>query len=350
MQLIRFKRCRCALDAAQLYLMTAAAVLLCATLPAGASELNIYSHRQPFLIKPFIDAFTKRTGTKVNIVYASKGLAQRMLAEGRNSLADVILTVDIARLSVYVRQGLLQPVNSDVLTANIPSHLRDPENRWFAFSLRARVLAISKSAKDASELRRYEDLAKPAWRERICSRPGSHVYNRAMVASIIKANGAENAEKWAKGVVANFARRPQGNDRAQVKAISEGVCDVAVINSYYFGKLKFSRNPTQKKWASSIKLVFPNQGDRGTHVNVSGGGIAKYAKNKAEAQRFLEFLTSKTAQELYGEINFEYPVNPKVELSPELKSWGEFKMDNMPISDISEIASSAQRIIDRAGW
>jgi len=335
------------------FLVGLAAVLsvsLTATSQSRATELNIYSHRQPFLIKPFLDAFTKKTGTSVNIVYASKGLAQRLEAEGSNSPADVILTVDIARLMVYADKNLLAPATSEVLKENIPVHLRDPKNRWFAFSTRARVLAVSKDAKDANELRSYEDLAKPVWRQRICSRPGSHVYNRALVASMIKSKGEEQTEQWAKGVVANFARRPQGNDRAQVKAIYEGVCDIAFINSYYFGKLKFSDKPAQRKWAEAVTLLFPNQDNRGTHMNISGGGIAKHSKNKAEAERFLEFLTSPKAQQLYGEVNFEYPVNSAVELSPELKSWGEFKTDTTPILEIAQLAPKAQKIIDRAGW
>lgn len=318
--------------------------------PAVAGELNIYSHRQPFLIKPFIEAYTEKTGTKINIVYASKGLAQRLQAEGSRSPADVILTVDIARLDVYADKDLLARVKSDVLHKNIPAHLRDPEGRWFAFSKRARVIAVTKSAPDTAEIKRYEDLADPKWKDRICSRPGSHVYNRALIASFIDAVGVEATEKWAAGVVSNLARRPQGNDRAQVKAIYEGVCDIAVINNYYFGKLKHSDKPAQRDWADSVNLIFPNQGDRGTHVNISGGGVAKHSTRKDEAVKFLEFLTTEAAQNLYGSINFEYPVNPAVAPSAELASWGQFKEDNMPIGRIAELAPEAQKIIDRVGW
>ena len=190
----------------------------------------------------------------------------------------------------------------------------------------------------------------PKWRGRICSRPGSHVYNRALVASVISAAGVKAADEWASGVIANLARRPQGNDRAQVKAIYEGVCDIAIINNYYFGKLKHSDKAEQRKWAAAVTLIFPNQNDRGSHVNISGGGIAKHSKNKAEAQRFLEFLTSAPAQKLYGTINFEYPVNPNVPMPDELKSWGTFTEDKIPISKIAELAPEAQRVIDRAGW
>lgn len=317
---------------------------------ASANELNIYSHRQPFLINPFIEAYKKRTGVEVNIVFASKGLAQRLQAEGELSPADIVLTVDIARLNIYADKDLLAPVQSQILQKNIPSHLRDPENRWFAFSKRARIIVSSNSNTDKGSIRTYEDLANSIWKGRICVRPGSHVYNRALVASFIHAKGEEKAQQLAQGIVNNLARRPQGNDRAQVKAIYEGVCDLAIINSYYFGKLKSSDILAQRKWASAVSVIFPNQNDRGTHINISGGGVAKHSKNKIEAVKFLEFLTSKTAQNLYGSINFEYPVNAAVEASAELKSWGEFKEDQMPIAKIADLAPLAQRIIDRVGW
>jgi iron(III) transport system substrate-binding protein len=319
-------------------------------LSAGASELNIYSHRQPFLINPFIEAYQARTGVKVNIVYASKGLAQRLQAEGERSPADVILTVDMARLNVYVDKGLLASVQSKVLLENVPAHLRDPGNRWFSFSKRARVIVLSLKSKDTAKIKKYEDLMDPKWKGRICVRPGSHVYNRALVASLIYAGGTDTAENWASGLIKNLARRPQGNDRAQVKAMYEGVCDIALINNYYFGKLKYSNKKEQRKWAAAVRLVFPNQKGRGAHINISGGGVAKHSKNKKEAIRFLEFLTSREAQNLYGSINFEYPVNPNVEVPKELQSWGNFKEDKMPISQIAKLAPDAQKVIDRVGW
>ncbi|MEL7543682.1 MAG: Fe(3+) ABC transporter substrate-binding protein, partial [Pseudomonadota bacterium] len=316
----------------------------------AAGELNIYSHRQPFLIKPFIDAYTAETGTKVNVVYASKGLAQRLQSEGERSPADVVLTVDIARLNVYADKDLLAPVDSKTLTDNIPSYLRDADNRWFAFSKRARVIAVSKEAKDAASLKRYEDLADPRWKGRVCSRPGSHVYNRALVASMIETSGVEATERWAKAVVGNLARRPQGNDRAQVKAIFEGQCDVGIINNYYFGKLKSSDKPAQREWAEAVTLLFPNQDDRGTHINISGGGVAKFAPNKQEAVRFLEFLTSPKAQKLYSTTNYEFPVNPAVQIEDTSGALPDVKEDEMPIARISVRAAEAQKVIDRVGW
>ena len=317
---------------------------------ARAAELNVYSHRQPFLINPFLKAFEKKTGTKVNVVFASKGLVQRLLAEGQRSPADVVLTVDIGRLYAYADKNLFAKVTSPKLSQNIPVHLRDVDNRWFGLSKRARIVAISRDRVKPSEVQKIEDLANPKWKGRVCSRPGSHVYNRALLASIIAAHGKETAEEWARGLVANMARRPQGNDRAQVKAIFEGVCDVAIINSYYYGKLKTSKVPAQRKWAEAIQIVFTNQNDRGNHVNISGGGVAVHSKNKARAVKLLEFLTEKTAQDLYGRINYEFPVNPLVEAGPEVKSWGTFKEDQQPISRIATLIPVAQRVIDRVGW
>ena len=316
--------------------------------PDGA--LNIYSHRQPFLIDPFIAAYRKETGVEVNTVYARKGLAQRLQAEGARSPADVVLTVDIARLHVYADKDLLARIDSAVLRRNVPAHLRDPDGRWFAFSKRARVVAVSREAKDADAIRRYEDLTDARWKGRICARPGSHVYNRALVASMIAAHGEDGALAWAKGVVANLARRPQGNDRAQVKAIFEGVCDVSIVNDYYYGKLGASPVPAHREWAKAVRLIFPNQAGRGTHVNISGGGVARHSRNRAGAVRFLEFLTSETAQKLYGSVNFEYPVNPAVEPTAEIEARSGFREDRIPIARIAELAPLAQRVIDKAGW
>ncbi len=317
---------------------------------ASAAELNVYSHRQPFLINPFLAAFEKKTGTRVNVVFASKGLVQRLLAEGRRSPADVVLTVDIGRLYAYADKKLFAQIYSTKLQNNIPAHLRDAGSRWFGLSKRARVVAVSKKRVNPSEVQRIEDLADPRWKGRICSRPGSHVYNRALLASIIAARGHEAAEEWARGLVSNLARRPQGNDRAQVKAIYEGVCDIAIINSYYYGKLKSSKVAAQRKWADAIQIVFTNQRGRGNHVNISGGGVAVHSKNKALAVKLLEFLTEQTAQSLYGTINYEFPVNPNTEPSTEVKSWDAFKEDQLPIGRIATLTPEAQRIIDRVGW
>ena len=317
-----------------------------------AREVNIYSHRQPFLINPFLEKFTEKTGIKTNIIYSAQGLAQRLSSEGKNSPADVILTVDIASLIVYHDMDLFLSIRSQKLKQNIPSHLRSLDNTWFGLSKRFRIIVTSKDRIKSGSIKNVEDLSDQKWHGKICTRPGSHNYNRALLASIIAEHGEKKAEKWASGLVANLARRPQGNDRAQVKAIFEGQCDIAIINNYYFGLLKYSDIPEERDWAESLNLVFPNQGknERGSHINISGGGVAKHAKNKSEAIALLEFLTDRASQDLYGEINFEYPVNPNVAPTIELQSWGNFESDKISISTIARLAGVAQRIIDRVGW
>ena len=314
-------------------------------------EVNVYSYRQPILIDPFFEEFTNSTGIKVNVLHAKKGLLERLLAEGANTPADLVLTVDIARLSQFVKEDVLVSIESPVLIANIPAYLRGSNNKWFALSKRARIVAVSKERVLEGAIETIEDLADPKWKGKICTRKGSHDYNRSLLASIIAAHGEKVAEEWAKGLVANLARKPEGNDRAQAKAIYEGVCDIALMNTYYFGKMKFNKkNLEQKDWAKSINLVFTNQEDRGNHINIAGGGVVKYSKNKANAIALLEFLTQPKAQKLYSSMNYEYPVNPNMTLSAELKSWGEFKEDQLAVEKLAELAPIAQKIIDRVGW
>jgi iron(III) transport system substrate-binding protein len=319
---------------------------------ANAKILNIYSHRQPYLLKPFIEAYTKKTGVKLNVVYSSKGLAQRLAAEGANSPADLILTVDIARLYRYEDLDLLAKIDSKILHEKIPSYLRSKNNTWFGLSKRTRAIAISRERINSGQVLRYEDLADPKLKGKICSRPGSHVYNRALMASMIAAKGENDAEKWAKGLVSNLAKRPQGNDRSQLKSIYSGECDVAIINHYYYGKLTYSKNPDHRKWAKASIIVFPNQGnsDRGAHVNISGGGVVKFSKNKEIAINFLEFLVTDQAQVMYGDVNFEYPINNKSKLPKRLKALGTFKEDNLLIEKIAKLAPKAQEIIDKVYW
>ena len=319
---------------------------------AVASELNIYSHRQPFLIKPFLQAFTSKTGIKTNVVYASKGLVQRLLAEGEASPADVVLTVDIGRLRQYADKKLFATFTSDKLLAAIPQHLRSSDNTWFGFSKRSRVIAVSKDLENQDQIKRFENIADKRWKGLVCSRPGSHVYNRALLSSIIAANGEAGAKAWAEGMVANLARSPRGNDRAQIKAIYAGECGITIVNHYYYGKLINSSNEEERQWAKSVNVIIPNQeeNDRGAHINISGGGIAKYSKNRKEAESFLEFLISKEAQELYASVNYEYPVISDIELPDTLTAWGKFKEDNLPIEKLADSYLEAQMIIDHVGW
>lgn len=317
-----------------------------------AAEVNIYSHRQPFLIEPFLKAFTEKTGIKTNVVYASKGLVQRLLAEGESSPADVVLTVDIGRLRQYADKNLFATFASDKLLAAIPQHLRSSDNTWFGFSKRSRVIVVSKDLENQDQIKRFENIADKKWAGVVCSRPGSHVYNRALLSSIIAANGEAGAKAWAEGLVANLARSPRGNDRAQIKAIYAGECDISIVNHYYYGKLINSSDTEQRRWAESVNIIIPNQGknDRGAHINISGGGIAKYSKNRKEAESFLEFLISKEAQKLYASINYEYPVISDIELPDTLTSWGKFKEDSLPIEELANSYLEAQMIIDQVGW
>ncbi|NKB59075.1 MAG: extracellular solute-binding protein [Alphaproteobacteria bacterium] len=317
----------------------------------AANEVNIYSYRQEFLIRPFLDQFTKDTGIAVNVVYAKKGILQRLKQEGANTPADVVLTAGFSRLKALKDAGLLQPVDSAALKANVPAKYRDPAGEWVGLTLRSRIIAYSKARVADGAIQRYEDLVDPKWKGKICVRTGSHYYNRALVASMVAAHGEAKTEAWVKGLVANFARKPQGNDRAQAKAVFEGVCDIAVMNTYYFGKMKFNKkNPEQRDWAASLQILFPNQGDRGAHVNVSGAGVVKHAKNRDNAVRLLEFLSDGFAQKMYAAQNYEYPVKPGVGWSDEVKSWGDYKADGLALVELFRLGPAAQRIIDRAGW
>ena len=318
---------------------------------ALAESLGIYTHRQPFLLEPILEAYTKKTGVEFQTVYAPKGLAARLKAEGERTDADLVLTVDISRIKELADTGLLAPLASGILNKHVPSYLRDANDRWTALSLRARIIAVSKERVGKQAITTIEDLASPKWQGRVCSRKGSHVYNRAVLASLIAHNGEEAAKNWTLGLVDNLARRPQGNDRAQAKAIYSGQCDVALMNTYYYGKMKFAKDkPEQQKWADSIEIAFFNQDGRGQHVNISAAGITQGSKRKELARAFLEWVTSEEAQQIYTKVNFEYPVNPNAQLSEEVASWGTFKMDMLPMNVIADNSPQAQRIINETGW
>jgi len=316
-----------------------------------AAELNVYSYRVPQLLQPFLDAYTAETGTQFNVVHAPKGLAQRLQSEGAGSPADVVLTVDISRIAELENMGLLSPLNSDVINQRVPAHLRDDGGTWTALSTRARLIVVSKTRVQEGEITRIEDLAKPEWKGRICSRKGSHVYNRALLASLVVHLGEEAAEDWAKAYVDNLAKRPQGNDRAQAKSIYAGECDVALMNTYYYGAMaNNTKNPEQQDWAKAIRMVFFNQDDRGQHINISAGGVVKTSPHQDEARAFLEWMTGPVAQRIYTEVNAEYPVNADVAPDPSVAAWGAFKADDVSIEAIGRASSTAQMIIDRTGW
>ncbi|AJD51873.1 iron(III) transport system substrate-binding protein [Thalassospira xiamenensis M-5 = DSM 17429] len=315
---------------------------------ASAQEVNVYSLRQPFLVEPLFESFTKETGVKVNVIFAEKGLVERIKQEGANSPADVLMTVDISRIKEAVDAGVTDAVNSDVLEANIPAHLRDENDQWFALTQRGRALYASKDRVTEGEIATYEDLADPKWKGRVCTRSGTHDYNIALVSSMIAHHGTEEAKTWLEGLKANLARKPQGNDRGQVKAIKEGECDVAIANTYYYGKML--DDPEQRAWAESVNIIFPNQNDRGMSMNISGMTLIKGAPNKENAVKLMEFLSGDEAQKIYAEVNYEYPVKPGVEWSDYVKSWGTFKADELPLSEIARLRTDAVRMIDEVGY
>jgi len=313
-------------------------------------EVNVYSYRQPGLLKPLMDAFTAETGIKTNVLFAKKGLGQRIQAEGENSPADVLLTVDIGRLDAAKALGITQPVSSDVISANIPAQYRDPEGHWFGVTTRARIVYASKERVKQDSIT-YEELADPKWKGKLCTRSGQHVYSIGLIASIVAHAGEEAAGKWLAGVKNNLARKPTGNDRAQVKAIYAGECDISLGNTYYMGKMETNtKEPEQKEWAASVKLLFPNAGDRGTHVNLSGMVMTKHAPNAENAKKLMEFLSSEKAQQVYGSANFEYPVKPGVAADERTSSWGALKPDALPLADIAKHRKTASELVDKVGF
>ena len=318
---------------------------------ANAKEINIYSYRSPALLTPFTSEYEKEFSVKFNILHAKKGLAQRLKSEGKNSPADLILTEDISRLSELSDMDLVRAFNSPIIDKNVPHHLRDINKKWVSLSTRARIIGISNKRVSSGAIKNIEDLANPKFKGKICTRIGSHPYNRALLASIIAHQGERKAQLWAEALVSNFARKPKGNDRAQAKAIYSGECDIVLMNTYYFALMKFNEeNPEQKKWAQATDIIFYNQNNRGQHINVSGAAVAKYSKNYNAALKFIEWLTMPKAQKIYANINFEYPVNPNVKLDGKIMEWGTFKADELPISKIAEFSKKAQMIIDRVGW
>ncbi len=318
---------------------------------ASGAEVNLYSYRQPFLMNPLLDAFTEETGIEVNMVYLKSGMLERLKAEGANSPADLVLTADIGNLHNLVEAGLLQSSKSSVLDRNVPANLRHPDGLWYGLTTRARIIFAHKERVKPGEVTSYEDLAKPHMKGRVCTRSGKHVYNVSLLASIIAARGEAAAEAWARGLKENLARKPQGNDRAQVKAVFQGECDVSLGNTYYMGKMATNeKNPEQKEWAAAVNVIFPNQEGRGTHVNISGAGITTSAKNKANAVKLIEFLSGEVAQRIYAEDNFEYPVKAGVELHPIVAGWGTFKADETFLSEIAKHRTTATRIMDRVRY
>jgi iron(III) transport system substrate-binding protein len=313
--------------------------------------VNVYSHRHYDVDRQLFERFTAETGIRVNVVTGSADeLITRLQTEGRSSPADVLITVDAGRLYRAKDRGLLQAVESAVLESNVPSSLRDEEGHWFALTTRARVLAYARDRVDASELTTYEALAEPRWRGRILVRSSENVYNQSLLASLIAARGEDAALQWAEGIAANLARSPSGGDTDQLKAVAAGAGDVAISNTYYLAKLATSEDAGERRVYERLAVVFPNQSDRGTHINISGAAVTRHAPNRANAVRLIEFLSGDEAQRLFAEGNQEYPVKPGVPWSEVLRGWGEFRPDAVPLRRLAELNGQAVVLFDRSGW
>ncbi len=315
-----------------------------ATSASAADEINVYSYREPGLINPLIEQFTKDTGIKVNTVFAKDGLIERMQAEGKISPADVLLTNESGLLFKAEADGVTQPLKSQALEQAIPAALRDGAGHWFALTRRARIVYASKDrVKDTAIT--YEQLADPKWRGKICSRSGQHTYNIALIASMIAHLGEEKAETWLVGVRDNLARKPAGGDREGVRDIQAGLCDLAIGNTYYMGAML--KNPEQKTWADAVHIIFPNAQDRGTHINVSGMALAANAPHRDTAVKFMEWLATPEAQKIYAAANSEYPVVDGLETTELIKSWGPLKPDPIPLEELAELRKKASELVDR---
>jgi iron(III) transport system substrate-binding protein len=334
-------------------LLLTSSLLLSAT-PAVAADdklVHLYSARKEALIKPVLDKFTEQTGIEVKLITSkADALLKRLQTEGRNSPADVLLTTDAGRLHRAREAGVLQPIQSDVLAKAVPESYRDMDGYWYGLSLRARPIVYAKDRVKPEQLSTYEALAEPAMKGRVCIRSSNNIYNQSLVASMISTRGEAATEAWAKDFVKNFARPPRGGDRDQIKAVAAGQCDVAVVNTYYLGVMLSSDDADERAAGEKVAVFWPNQDDRGAHVNVSGAGVTAHAKHRENAIKLIEFLVSDEVQNWYARVNHEYPVVEGVESSELLKNWGEFKADNINLTELGRLNADALRLMDRAGW
>ena len=323
-------------------------ILVCTNLQA---QINIYSHRHYDSDKILFKKFTDQTGIKINVIKGSADqLIERLISEGGNSPADILLTVDAGRLHRAKVAGILQPIESKILSENIPPSMRDEDDYWFGLTVRARVLVYSKERVTPDQLSTYEDLANRKWRGKIAVRSSSNIYNQSLMASIIASNGSRKALSWAKSIRKNMARAPRGSDRDQARAVAAGLADVAIMNTYYLGILANSPDAKDREVFKKVSVFFPNQNDRGTHINVSGAGITKSSKNKKDAIKFLEFLSGSDSQKTFGSVNYEYPIKIEANQSELLNSWGPFKYDKLNLSVLGANNAEAVKLFDKAGW
>lgn len=317
----------------------------------GGKVVNVYSARHYDVDNLLYEKFTKETGIEVNVIEGNAPeLIERIKREGENTPADLFVTVDGGILNSAKENGILQPFESDVIDSQVPAHLRDADNHWIGLSTRARVIVYAKDRVEPSELSTYEDLATEKWKGKVLVRSSTNMYNQSLLASFIALNGEEKALEWAKGIVANLARDPEGGDRDQAKAVVAGIGDVAIMNTYYVGQLSVSENPEEVKVAEQVGVFFPNQDTTGTHVNISGAGLVKYSQNKENAVKLVEFLTNEESQATFSAENFEFPVNPNAELPELLKSWGEFKAQEIDFAVLGDYNGKAVEIMNEAGW
>jgi iron(III) transport system substrate-binding protein len=318
----------------------------------AADAVTLYTTREPTLIQPMLDAYTKESGVKVNTVFVKDGLMERVKAEGDRSPADLLMTVDIGNLLDLVDGGVTQPAPSRTLESVVPANLRGANGAWYALSLRDRVLYVEKDLKLSSF--RYEDLADAKWKGKVCIRSGQHPYNTGLVAAMIAHDGAPAAEKWLRGVKANLARKAAGGDRDVARDILGGICDIGLANAYYVGQMKTASAGTDaRKWGDAIKVIrptFANGKDGGTHVNISGASVARHAPNKDGAVKLLEYLVSAPAQAMYAQANYEYPIRPGVKLDPVIESLGPLKVDTLPVADIAKYRKQASELVDKVGF
>lgn len=318
---------------------------------ANTQEVNIYSHRHYDTDKQLYKIFEEKTGIKVNIVKATANeLIKRLESEGKNSPADILITSDVARLYLAQSKGLLQKIDSKVLEETIPKNLRHKDGYWFALTKRARVIVYNKETVNPSTIITYDSLLNSEFKGKVLMRNSSNIYNQSLLASMIANYGEEKAQQWAQGMVDNFARDPKGNDIDQMKAVAAGMGDVAVVNTYYLGKLLSSKKFSEVAVGKKMGIVFPNQNTTGTHINISGAGVTKYSKNKANAVKLIEFLVSKEAQKLFAEANYEYPINKNVEPAKIIKAWGSFKEDSLSLDKLGFYNEKAVRIFNKVHW
>ena len=335
-----------------LFAGTAGLLATPAVLRAQERVVNVYSSRHYDTDRALYDGFTTVSGARVRLIEGeADALIERIRNEGANSPADVLVTVDAARLVRAAEMNLLQPVRSEVLANRVPAHLRDPDGLWFGLSVRARILMVPADWTPPKPIERYEDIADPAFRNMVLTRSSNHPYNISLAGSILHYNGADGLEAWAKGVVANLARPPQGGDTPQILAVAAGQGRIAIANSYYLARLLRSPNPREREAAQRIRAIFPNQGDRGAHVNISGAGVVRTAPNREMAIAFIEYLTSVRAQEMFANGNNEYPVvADEVNVVPEVAAWGRWKQDQLNAATYAKLGPQALMIMQRAGW